>query len=148
MCLRSICSLDFMNDGFTVAAGTQSGKVLIYDLRALGSGGVPARSFEAHPGTHVSSVTFQLLPAKPAKSKPKVVGKENSKPSKASVSAANDPHPPSTAATGRPILPARAMREPFARAHTCLVPMRAVLHSSSLTKIAYGLCALVPASVD
>lgn len=97
--IGSICSLDFMNDGFTVAAGTQNGKVLIYDLRALGSGGAPAKSFVAHERSHVSCVTFQHLPPKSAKGKPKVGGKENAKPTKTSASA-SDPQPPATATTG------------------------------------------------
>ena len=92
--VRSICSLDFMNDGFTVAAGTQNGKVLIYDLRALGSGGAPARSFQAHSGSHVSCVTFQHHPSKAAKGKPKVGGKENAKPTKAAAPAAPDVQAP------------------------------------------------------
>jgi hypothetical protein len=85
----SICSLDFMSDGFTVAAGTQNGKVLIYDLRALGSGGSPAKSFDAHSHTHVSCVTFQHAPTKSAKGKPKVGGKENAKPTTVAAAAAN-----------------------------------------------------------
>jgi hypothetical protein len=91
--LCSICSLDFMSDGFTVAAGTQNGKVLIYDLRALGSGGAPAKSFDAHSKTHVSCVTFQHAPAKSAKGKPKVGGKENAKPTKAAAPVVNDAAP-------------------------------------------------------
>lgn len=83
-----------MNDGFTVAAGTQNGKVLIYDLRALGSGGAPARSFQAHSGSHVSCVTFQHAPSKAAKGKPKVGGKENAKPTKAAAPAAPDVQAP------------------------------------------------------
>ena len=78
-----------MSDGFTVAAGTQNGKVLIYDLRALGSGGAPAKSFDAHSHTHVSCVTFQHAPAKSAKGKPKVGGKENAKPTTVAAAAAN-----------------------------------------------------------
>jgi len=92
----SICSLDFMNDGFTVAAGTQNGKVLIYDLRALGSGGAPAKSFEAHERSHVSCVTFQHLPPKSAKGKPKVSGKENAKP----IKTPSDVQPSASATTG------------------------------------------------
>ena len=72
-CEAPICSLDFMNDGFTLAAGTQTGKVLIYDLRALGPGGTPAKAFLAHARSHVSCVTFQHAPPKSAKGKPKVV---------------------------------------------------------------------------
>ena len=101
-CEAPVCSLDFMNDGFTVAVGTQNGKVLIYDLRALGSGGVPKISFMAHPGSHVSCTTFQHLPSKSAKGKPKVIGKENAKPAKSAATAAGDPAPAAATSAGTP----------------------------------------------
>lgn len=47
-CEAPLHSLDFMNDGFTVAAGTSTGKVLVYDLRTLGQGGTPTNSFSVH----------------------------------------------------------------------------------------------------
>lgn len=111
--LCSICSLDFMSDGFTVAAGTQNGKVLIYDLRALGSGGAPAKSFNAHLHTHVSCVTFQHAPAKSAKGKPKVGGKENAKPTAAAINVNEAPSlsaPPAANAPGCARFHARGTR--------------------------------------
>eukprot|EP00657_Telonema_sp_P-1_P009270 TRINITY_DN3464_c0_g2_i1.p1 TRINITY_DN3464_c0_g2~~TRINITY_DN3464_c0_g2_i1.p1 ORF type:complete len:304 (+),score=50.39 TRINITY_DN3464_c0_g2_i1:146-1057(+) len=51
-----LTGLSFLDDGVTVAAGTSTGLVLVYDLRR---GSTPLQRINAHPRQAVSSVMFQ-----------------------------------------------------------------------------------------
>mmetsp|Transcript_36848 Transcript_36848/g.115372 ORF Transcript_36848/g.115372 Transcript_36848/m.115372 type:complete len:231 (+) Transcript_36848:175-867(+) len=101
VCDAPVTALDFMNDGFTVSAGTETGKVdtghdsllrlmsdtqvFVYDLRALGAGGSPTMAVDAHSGP-VNSVRFQLTPPKSsAKTRQRTAGKENAKPTESNA---------------------------------------------------------------
>merc|ERR1712166_427615 len=51
-----LTGLSFLDDGVTVAAGTSTGLVLVYDLRR---GSTPLLRIAAHPGQPVGAIMFQ-----------------------------------------------------------------------------------------
>mmetsp|Transcript_8699 Transcript_8699/g.13769 ORF Transcript_8699/g.13769 Transcript_8699/m.13769 type:complete len:421 (+) Transcript_8699:2-1264(+) len=101
-CEAPLRCLDFMNDGFTVAAGCSNGKVLVYDLRALTSGATPLSTITLDSSVAVCCVKFQHAPpARSNKAKPNVSGKENSAPRSGSTDADPAPAPPQPATFSR-----------------------------------------------
>jgi len=55
-CEAPLTGVTFYEDGVTVAAGTTTGQLLVYDLR---KGSLPIAKFEAHPGVEIAGVAFQ-----------------------------------------------------------------------------------------
>lgn len=100
-----LTGLSFLDDGVTVAAGTSSGLVLVYDLRR---GSTPLLRVQAHPGQPVSAVQFQRSKASKSRAPRTPAAASPAPVAAAPVAAAPEASPPGAELSSQDLTPAVA----------------------------------------